>query len=122
MTKYKIYVASPYSIGNRKENVKRSILACEQLWALGLVPYCPLLSHYWDKIAPHTWEDWMRFDLEWLSVCDGVYWLYGESKGAEREVDFADNAWIPVFIETTPGSIGGIKDMVEYFHELDRCQ
>ncbi len=117
--KPKIYVASPYSKGDREENVKRSIMACELLWKNGFIPYCPLLSHFWDLYAPHSWDEWMNYDLEWLHVCDGVYLLPGESNGAQIEVDAADKAWIPVWIE---GESDPIEDMIEYFSSLAECQ
>jgi hypothetical protein len=93
----KIYVASPYSIGDPLANVLRQIDAGEELINAGFYPYLPLLSHYQDIVFPHDYETWMRLTGAWLSVCDALLRLPGESPGADREVALARKLGIPVF-------------------------
>jgi hypothetical protein len=42
----RIYIASPFTIGNPDTNVRRQIDAGEELINAGFYPYLPLLSHY----------------------------------------------------------------------------
>jgi nucleoside 2-deoxyribosyltransferase len=101
MKKLHVYVASPYSNPDPikiEANVHRSMLACEQLMVAGFVPFLTLASHYYDvNHYSHTWEEWMEFDIAWLSKCDALLRLEGASKGADREVDYAVKNNIPVF-------------------------
>jgi hypothetical protein len=93
----RIYVASPYSHGNQLDNVRRQIDAGEELINAGFYPYLPLLSHYQDIVFPHDYETWMRLTGAWLSVCNALLRLPGESPGADREVALAKELGIPVF-------------------------
>ena len=93
----KIYVASPYTVGDREENVNRAIEAAEQLINEGFAPFSPLLTHFHHLRYPHTWDTWMMLDIEWLSVCDALLRLPGEGAGADEEVEFARNNEIHVF-------------------------
>ena len=54
-----------------------------------------IMPHAWDGELPHS--VWLECDLPWVSVCDAVYRLPGESAGAEEECRFADREGIPVF-------------------------
>jgi hypothetical protein len=93
----KVYLASPYSIGNQEENVKRQIDVANKLMDMGWVPYVPLLSHYQNLICPRPYQDWIDFDCQWLRVCDCVLRLDGESKGADQEVEMAIAIGMPVY-------------------------
>jgi len=97
MNRRKIYIASPYTIGDVAVNVKRSIYAAEELIAHGYAPYCPLLSHFHHMIHPNDYETWMDVGLTWLVRCDAVLRLTGESKGADIECQIALEGGIPVF-------------------------
>lgn len=92
-----VYIASPYSIGGKEENVKRSFEAYNELLKLDFMPFAPLTSHYIDQLYPQSWEQWLFIDEYWLSKCDCVLRLPGESKGADREVKTAELLNIPVF-------------------------
>jgi hypothetical protein len=48
-------------------------------------------------IHPHHGEHWLAWDFQWLSVCDALVRLPGESKGADREVAFCAERGVPVF-------------------------
>jgi nucleoside 2-deoxyribosyltransferase len=92
-----IYIASPYTIGSPEENVNRSLDAAEEVLRMGLVPFCPLLTHYWDLYKKHTYQEWLTYDLEWLKKCDAVLRLPGISAGADTEVKFAHALEKPVY-------------------------
>jgi hypothetical protein len=96
-----IYVASPYTNVDRKiveTNVAISMNAVEELWRAGFIPFMALGSHYYElNHYSHSHEDWMDFDIAWLSKCDALLRLPGNSKGADKEVTFATEHGIPVF-------------------------
>jgi hypothetical protein len=104
----RVYIAGPYSQGDKEVNVRRAIDMASTLMRLGHVPFCPHLTHYIHLIHPEDYETWMSQDLEWLSVCDCVIRLTGESEGADREVLWATANDKPVyfnlaeFMEVTP--------------------
>lgn len=93
----KIYIASPYTVGDTAVNVKRQIDTASKLMDLGFVPFWPLHSHFLHMAHPKPYEDWLNMDFEWLPVCDAVLRLSGDSSGAEKEVVLARQLDIPVF-------------------------
>jgi len=93
----RIYIASPYSIGDKEENVRRSLDCANTLMDMGYAPFAPLLSHYQNLLFPRPEADWLAFDLEWVLACDCVLRLSGESNGADGEVRHAKMNKIPVF-------------------------
>ncbi len=96
--KKKIYVAGPYSKGDVAQNVRNAILASDRLLALGYTPYCPHFTHFWHFLCPHEYEVWLDYDNEWLSLCDGLLRLEGESSGSDKEVKLAVKHDIKVFL------------------------
>src|SRR5690242_12422514 len=97
--KPKVYVAGPYS-GNNIENMRRCMREGNWLLENGFVPFIPHLTGIWDLVFPHDYETWMDYDSEWLKSCDAVLRLWGESKGADREVKLAVQLNIPVFTDS----------------------
>lgn len=95
--KPKVYIASPYTIGDNALNVRASLEAAEKLIALGYVPYAPLLTHFWHMMFPHEPEYWYEYDLHWVDACDALLRLPGKSHGADREVEHACARRIPCF-------------------------
>lgn len=95
--KIRVYIASPYSIGDKLENVHRSMAAADRLIELGFVPYIPLLCHYQNELYPQSEFTWLTLSSEWLRQCDAVLRLEGESEGADIETSIADVKSIPVF-------------------------
>jgi hypothetical protein len=91
-----VYIASPYTVGDTCVNVKRQLDTAHILIDKGFCPVVPLLSHYLHIHRPRDYEDWMKLDFEWLSRCDVVLRLPGESSGADREVQRARELEIPV--------------------------
>lgn len=93
----RIYIASPYSIGNRESNVNRSLKAANVLIGIGYAPFAPLLSHFQNQLYPRAYETWLGLDLEWLVMCDAVLRLSGPSLGADIEEARAKELGIPVY-------------------------
>lgn len=94
-----IYIASPYTLGDTATNVRRQIDAANQLIDAGYVPVWPLSCHYLHEVVERDYETWMVMCFAWLSRCDGVLRLTGESSGADREVQEAYRLGIPVLFE-----------------------
>lgn len=92
-----VYVASPYTNGDKEENVELQIVAAELLRNAGFLPFWPLHSHYWQQLYPHPYEFWMLMDFEWIPKCDILLRLPGESQGADKEVKLAQELDIPVY-------------------------
>jgi hypothetical protein len=93
----KVYVAGPYSRGDTINNIQAALTVAEHLWFMGYVPFVPHLTGFWHFLYPHRYEEWMEYDAQWLMTCDAVIRLPGDSEGADREVDMAKSANIPVF-------------------------
>jgi hypothetical protein len=93
----KIYIASPYTIGDVAVNVRRQLEAADTLIDLGFAPFVPLYSHFQHMHSPKDYDVWLRLDLEWLPACDALLRLPGESKGADHEEVVAKSLGIPVF-------------------------
>lgn len=93
----KVYIASPYTKGDIAVNVKTQIDCADILISLGFAPFVPLLAHFQHLIHPRPYNDWVLLDLEWVSSCDALLRLPGESKGADREVLVAKSLNIPVY-------------------------
>ena len=91
-----VYIASPYTIGSKSDNVYRQIRCASALIDLGYCPIAPLLSHYIDNLYPKNYETWMQLDFELISRCDILLRLSGQSAGADREVNYAEALKIPV--------------------------
>ena len=102
-----VYIASPYTKGDKLENVNKSFDVALELIDLGFAPYAPLYSHYLEERSPHPYEIWTTLDNEWVSRCDCLLRLSGESSGADKEVELAKEIQIPVFYF--------ISDLIEYY-------
>jgi len=98
MTRFKIYVAGPYTKGDKLENTRRAIGIADGLFHFGFAPFVPHLSHFWESVTrrPYEYEDWMELDLAWVSAADLVFRIDGESPGADREIAYAEQRGIPV--------------------------
>jgi hypothetical protein len=93
----RVYIASPYTIGDVAINVRRSIEAANRVAEAGHFPFVPLLTHFWHMMFPHEYEFWLCQDNEWLAVCDALIRLEGESHGADMEVEMAKARGLKVF-------------------------
>lgn len=96
MDKLKVFISSPYTVGDQGENVRKQMDMFDQLYQSQYIPFAPLLYHFQHIVHPLGYEQWMEMDFAMLEVCDIVLRLPGESSGADREVDFAKEKGIPV--------------------------
>lgn len=96
MRRLRVYIASPYTVGDKAKNVATQMKVGDQLIGLGFAPFIPTITHYQDSFYPRSYEEWMEYLLEWVLTCDVVYRLPGESPGADREVELAKQYGIPV--------------------------
>ena len=105
--KTKVYIASPYTKGNKARNLKRHFAVTDQLLTLGFAPFAPLLFHYQHLAHPRPYDDWISIDLEWVAACDVLLRLPGASAGADGEVVHAVTLGIPV--------VYSVDDLIEGF-------
>lgn len=101
-----VYIASPYTKGDVAVNVRHSFLVADVLVSYGFAPFPPLFSHFWHFLSPKDYEVWLSLDAEWVTRCDYLLRLSGESQGADREVELAKAHNIPVFYD--------VESLVEY--------
>ena len=98
MVRPRVYISGPITKGDRNHNFFQAADAEKQLMLNGMAPLNPMRSmimpHAWDGELPHS--VWLECDLPWVSVCDAVYRLPGESAGADEECQFAYREGIPV--------------------------
>jgi hypothetical protein len=93
-----IYIAGPYSHGFF--NVLNAIDRADkiQVEIPDVVVFLPHLYHFWASYYPHHDEEfWLDIDLAWLSRCDCIYRMPGDSDGADMEVAKANELGLPVF-------------------------
>lgn len=95
--KTKVYIASPYSLGDIGVNVKNHMDMFEVLTEEGYLVLAPLWSHFQHIAHPRSYEFWIEYTLAWLDACDVVYRMPGDSSGADGEVAYAKKHNIPVF-------------------------
>jgi len=93
----KVYVAGPYSSGDTAVNVAEAIKAGNRIVAAGHAPFVPHLCHFMHMLEPQHYEVWMKIDFAWVTACDALVRLPGDSPGADREVALALKNNIPVY-------------------------
>jgi len=65
MTKARVYVAGPYSLGQPDENIRAATDAAEKLWHAGFIPFVPHWNFFWGFLYPKDHK-------EWLCWCKGL--------------------------------------------------
>lgn len=103
----RVYIASPYTKGDVAVNVKRQLDMADELMTLGYAPFAPLYSHFQHMAHPRPYQDWIDIDLEWVTACDVLLRLEGESSGADGEEAFAHGRGIPV--------VHSVQGLLEWF-------
>ena len=93
----KIFIASPYTIGDVAQNVREGCLVAEKIRELGHLPFVPMLFHLWHLLSPHDYGYWTSMDNEWLYECEALLRVPGPSSGADKEVALAMKLGIPVY-------------------------
>ena len=94
----RVYVAGPIS-SDVFAGVHRGFAAGKRLFEDGLAPFIPHADAFW-FLGEGNWNAYLEYDLEYVSVCDAVYRLDGESKGADLECEVARDLGLPVFRES----------------------
>ena len=114
----KVYIASPYTLGDAAQNVRRQIDVANDLMNRGHVPFTPLLSHFHHLVHWRPHEDWIKYDLAWIESCDILVRLPGESKGADMEVEHATKMGIPTLWVDSDWATGElVDDFIEKMNE-----
>lgn len=86
----RVYVAGPMRIGDQTRNRDNGIAVGQALLEMGYAPFVPHLSQYWyDEHFENDFDAWIDIDLSFISTCDGLVRLPGESEGADIEVKHA---------------------------------
>jgi len=93
----RVYIAGPITKGNQFVNVREAILAGDRVREAGHVPFVPHLNALWELISPRPYQDWLTMDFAWISQCEALIRLPGESHGADQEVAHAEKVGIPVY-------------------------
>jgi len=93
----RVYIASPYTVGDTQANVAKHLECADKLMTLGYSPYAPLLCHFQHMLLPRPYEDWFGHVINWIQYCDAMIRLPGESSGADKEVEIARLLRIPVY-------------------------
>ena len=104
MKALRIYIAGPYSASTdeqRRNNVNAAKDAGIFLVQRGHYPFIPHLTHYVDERTIEigtvlTWEDYIRWDLEWLKMCEAFLYM-GNSPGANIELKAAQEQGLPIY-------------------------
>lgn len=91
-----VYVASPYTNGDRIQNVLFHMGAVAELVKMGYAPIAPLLFHYVDERHRMSYDRWLNVCLSLITKADCVLRLNGYSPGADAEVVMAMSLGIPV--------------------------
>lgn len=99
--KIRVYIASPYTIGDTCLNVRRQMDCFHELLDKGFIPFAPLWTHFQHLVHPQSYESWMMWDFAWVETCDCLLRYGGESSGADREVEHAKLNNLPVFYSMT---------------------
>lgn len=93
----RIYIAGPYTRPDPPTNVATAIRVAERVWAHGDIPFVPHLTMFWQFYREHSYEEWLEYDLHWLSQCEALLRIPGESAGADRETIYAANLGLLIF-------------------------
>jgi hypothetical protein len=118
----RVYVAGPIS-SDPMRGVARATDVSRTMFLDGFAPFVPHWDSLW-LLGEGHWEAYLEFDLEFVSVCDAVYRLAGESRGADKEVSVADELGIPVYYESCsqgacpPACNGGYESLLSDMRRL----
>ncbi len=103
-----VYIAGPVSHGQPQsqidlsnpvvvERLEKALSVGSSIISHGLWPYIPHLTIAWNHYQPHAQEYWLELDRFWLSRCDALLRLPGDSDGADAEVAEAERLALPIF-------------------------
>jgi hypothetical protein len=97
----RVYIAGPITNGGKGYDMKSIHEATKvhlRLIELGFVSHCPQLTVFCDFMAPNRipYGVWLDLDQCYIDDCDVILRLPGESRGADRECQYAESIGIPV--------------------------
>lgn len=75
---------------------ERSLSIADAILDAGSIPVVPHLTLLWRLISPKPYQRWLEYDQHLLARCDVVLRVPGDSQGATRETEFAEEFDIPV--------------------------
>jgi hypothetical protein len=95
----RVYIAGPMTgSGNPYVNIRKALDAYEVLLDRGYAPYLPHLTAYVEAaIGGRDTSVWLSLDRAFLSVCDCLLRLPGESPGSDKEVEWMKELGRPVY-------------------------
>lgn len=116
----KVYIASPYTQGDKEQLVLVQIKAWHILRDKGFYPIAPLLAHHLNLYRQRSHEEWLEYDLITISYCDVVIRLrikdnFGveiPSSGADLETEEAKRLGKEYY------EFDSIEEMEKYFKDL----
>lgn len=122
MNKHKIYIASPYTSGDKLQMVRLQIDAWHILRDYGFIPIAPLLTHYMNEVRERSHAEWLEYDFEILKICNGIIRLrpkdnFGNeipSRGADMEQEEAQRLGLPSF------SFDSVEELRDFLEKSDR--
>jgi hypothetical protein len=101
-TRPMVYLAGPYTIPDPVTNTSLAIKNASFMIEEGFMVVVPHLTLAWNLVVPQPPEFWYAYDFAMLARCDALYRMFGESVGADAEVDFANRMNIPCFMQWEP--------------------
>ena len=114
------YIASPYTNGDKEENVNLQLDVADVLIDHNIAPYAPLLNHFQHLRNPRPERDWLKLDLIYLECCDILIRMKPikdekelPSNGADDEETKAKELKMPVF------SFHTIKELNDFLDNND---
>jgi hypothetical protein len=94
----RVYIAGPYTGGDRTRNIRAALDAAERLIRAGFAPVCPhTMTFLQDLVYPHDYETWLECCLAQIPGCAALLRIPGTSPGADREEHLALRLRIPVY-------------------------
>lgn len=100
----RVYVAGPLgSAGLAWRNVRKAVMAGQQLLEKGFIPEIPHLSIFHDMICPNSEEVWRDLAIKRLRICHALVYYENTDRGGPtigftaREWECAGHSRIPCF-------------------------
>ena len=107
----RIYVAGKYNDDNVigvLNNIKKGTKKCVEILKKGDIPFCPWLDFQFQWYGDLTAEEFRKYSMSWLEVCDILYVLnnWETSGGTKAEIKRAEELGIPIIYEA---GLKGVK-------------
>lgn len=91
-----VYISCPITLGNKNWNWFQAADAQVALMRAGYAVHNPAHAIMLPESVNISWEDWLMMDEAIIDRCDLLVRLPGESKGADRECEYARRRKLPV--------------------------